>query len=34
LVSYPVLMGWVERAQGLAEVVRAYESVKEGEEAK
>jgi glutathione S-transferase len=34
LESYPVLKGWVERAQGLAEVVRAYESVKEGEEAK
>jgi glutathione S-transferase len=34
LDEYPTLKGWVERLQGLSEVVRAYESVKAGEEAK
>ena len=34
LEEYPTLKAWVERVQGLSEVVRAYESVKQGEEAK
>jgi glutathione S-transferase len=34
LERYPTLKGWVKRVQGLSEVVRAYQSIKEGEEAK
>lgn len=34
LGEYPTLKAWVERLQGLSEVVRAYDSMKEGEEAR
>lgn len=34
LDRYPSLKAWRERVQGLSEVVRAYQKVKEGEEAK
>lgn len=34
LEKYPGLKAWRERVQGLAEVVRAYENVKKGEEQK
>jgi glutathione S-transferase len=34
LEKYPSLKAWVERAQGLAEVVRAYKTIGEAEEGK
>jgi hypothetical protein len=34
LEKYPSLKAWVERVQGLAEVVRAYKTIGEAEEGK